>query len=99
MHIFLDDWRDPGDVRHVYLPDLEWMVIRTPQAFNEILSTAPELIETVSFDYHLDHNFITGLTCLSWLLDVRGDDPPICYYHSSDPKMCDKMKEFFTWAT
>lgn len=92
IHIFLDDYRNPVDVTWVALPELPWLIVRTPEEFKHILSVHSADIQTISFDYHLDDPVITGADCVTFMLEVCHPRIPVCYFHSRTPAMCDLMQ-------
>lgn len=52
MYIFLDDERNPADVTWVNLPDVEWLIVRTPNAFKTIIKEQG-IPHHISFDNDL----------------------------------------------
>ena len=51
-HLFLDDARDPKDVKWVELPPVAWVIVRTYEQFVETIQR-DGLPQTISFDHDL----------------------------------------------
>ena len=93
--IFLDDERNPEDVKWVKYPaNVDWCVVRRMSDFTSILSTKGKFPDDmmISFDHdlqdftHGEEN--TGYDCLKWLINYcidNGCRMPKCYFHTMNP--------------
>jgi hypothetical protein len=52
-NVFLDDYRNPSDVTWVTLPSVNWMIIRSYDAFVDIITKKGRLPEFVAYDHDL----------------------------------------------
>lgn len=84
-YIFLDDERNPCEVKWTQIPDLPWTVVRTYGNFKALITVKGYLPEFISFDHDLgiehysnlvknesDYNKYkekTGYDCAKWLID------------------------------
>lgn len=84
-YIFLDDERNPSQVKWTEIPDLPWTVVRTYGNFKALITVKGYLPEFISFDHDLslehyaylvkDESYYekykekTGFDCAKWLID------------------------------
>lgn len=95
VKVFLDDERNPEDVKWINLPEGEWLIVRDYLDFVTKVSGLYESPEFISFDHDLgfghgipDNRAKTGLDCAQWLvfflLERKWPLPPFAV-HSMNP--------------
>ena len=93
INIFLDDERVPSDATWMhYADDLEWVIVRTQEAFIEAFKGAVGQVGIISFDHDLQDFAAngeerTGYTCIKWLVDHCMDYDlklPLCVFHTKN---------------
>ena len=93
--IFLDDKRQPEDVSWITYPkNIEWVVVRNSEEFQEIVSEQRDLSKvSFSFDHDIqDYDWygreVTGLDCLKFLVEVCMEERvrsfPHVYLHTQN---------------
>lgn len=103
--LFLDDERNPEDVKWVNYPDgIEWYIVRRMCDF--MFTVLHCDFDVISFDHDIqDFNSMgqesTGYDCLKWLADRcidTGKQLPNCYFHTQNPVGKNNMEQYYKQA-
>lgn len=67
-YLFLDDERNPEDVTWVNLPNVDWVIVRTQDEFEDYIMENG-MFKFCSFDNDLGVDNGEGRYCVKWLVD------------------------------
>ena len=88
--LFLDDERNPCDVKWIKLPEgVEWTIVRNFGEFTQAIESNEITFDVISFDHDLGDTPKSGQDCVKWLanrmFDLKLESIPKCYFHSKNP--------------
>ena len=103
-YLFLDDERMPADVYWEKLPDVDWTIVRSYDAFVKTITERGIPIH-ISFDNDLGEDQLEGRHCAKWLVDHILDNDPKAEFaftvHSMNPVAAVAIEgyltNFFEW--
>lgn len=108
MHIFLDDYRIPSDVKWAILPQrFDWVIVRDYDGFVRLLDNMPIAPSFIAFDHdladaHYKGDFSnpdekTGYDCAKYLVErclKKGWEIPDYIVHSLNPIGRENIERF-----